>query len=96
LLTFPNVSPAAFALVLDQLSKEGTHITSNAQNIGGKGRYEFIGHHFPLGDIRASATFDGASVTVDAVYPKVWESAIGERIGKSIEAAQKQVAGEAA
>lgn len=93
MLTFPNVTPAAFALVLDQLRKEGStvralgftppDVTMN---------YEIIGRHIPLGNIRANVAFDGATVTVDVVQPKAWESTIGERIGKSIEAAKRTVA----
>ena len=93
MLTFPNVTPAAFALVLDQLRKEGSEVRAigfTPPDVAMS--YEITGHHWPLGDIRAYVAFDGATVTVDVVQPKSWESTIGERIGKSIEAAQKQVA----
>lgn len=95
MLTFNNVSPAAFALVLDQLRKEGSEVERTTDLAGPQG-YLIIGHHWPLGDIRANVAYDGATVTVDVVQPKAWESTIGERIGKSIEAAQRDVAGETA
>lgn len=96
MLTFPNVSPAAFALVLDQLRKEGSEVKQT--NPGGAYPilHTITGHHWPLGDIRANVTYDGGTVTVDVVKPKAWESTIGERIGKSILAAQRTVAGESA
>ncbi len=102
MLTFPNVSPAAFAIVRDQLRKEGSEVARCSVSVAGMSpelfleEYTITGHHWPLGDIRANVAFDGATVTVDVVQPKAWESTIGERIGKSIEAAQKQVAGETA
>ncbi len=95
MLSFPNVSPAAFALVLDQLRKEGSSVIHAFTN-DNTSHYSITGHHWPLGDINAHVAFDGATVTVDVVQPKSWESAIGERIGKSIEAAQRTVAGESA
>lgn len=97
MLTFPNVTPAAFALVLDQLRKEGSEVFKCAVSMIGdamRETYTITGHHWPLGDICAHVAYDGATVTVDVVQPKAWESTIGERIGKSIEAAQKQLAGE--
>lgn len=94
MLTFPNVTAAAFALVLDQLRKEGSEVTQTGPTWCES--YTITGHHWPLGDIRANVAFDGATVTVDVVQPKSWESTIGERIGKSIEAAKRTVAGETA
>lgn len=98
MLTFPNVTPAAFAIVLDQLRKEGSTVepTGAVNMLPNGGKYTITGHHWPLGDIRANVAFDGATVTVDVVQPKSWEHTIGERIGKSIEAAKRVVAGETA
>lgn len=105
MLTFPNVTPAAFALVLDQLRKEGSSVVgpkgplfgAEALSVGHTEgaypiEYTITGHHWPLGDIRANIAFDGATVTVDVVKPEAWEKQIGERIGKSIEAAKRTVA----
>lgn len=93
MLTFPNVTPAAFALVLDQLRKEGSSVTrTTTDQLGPDDRYLITGHHWPLGDIRANIAFDGATVTVDVVQPKSWESTIGGRIGEAIQVAQRQAA----
>lgn len=102
MLTFPNVTPAAFAIVLDQLRKEGSSVeryTVSSAAISPElflEEYTITGHHWPLGDIRANVVFDGATVTVDVAKPSAWESVIGERIGKSIEAAKRTVAGDTA
>src|SRR6185369_14607912 len=97
MLTFPNVTPAAFALVLTQLREEGSKIEKIGSFIGRLATnvsddtetqyWRITGHHWPLGDIRANVAYDGGTVTVDVVQPKAWEQTIGERIGKSIEAA---------
>lgn len=96
-LTFPNVSPAVFALVLDQLRKEGSSVD---QQCGINGpfelapqQYTITGHHWPLGDIRANVAFDGATVTVDVVQPKAWEHSIAGKIQDAISAAKRRVDG---
>lgn len=91
MLTYPNVTPAVFALVLDQLRKEGSSVTEipTAEGLEGTYYYTVTGHHWPLGDIRANVAFDGAMVTVDVVKPKDWEHTIGGKIQDAISAAQK-------
>lgn len=96
MLTFPNVSPAVFALVLDQLRKEGSQVReadSNNAAIKQVNQYLITGHHWPLGDIRANVAYDGNTVTVDVVKPSVWESQIGGRIEDAISDAKRKVAG---
>jgi hypothetical protein len=93
MLTFPNVTPAAFAIVLTQLREEG----SKVEQLSDDGmNFKISGHHWPLGDIVAAVTYVRDTVTVQVVKPSSWEQTIGERIGKSIEAAQRKVAGESA
>jgi hypothetical protein len=94
-LTFPNVTPAVFALVLDQLRREGSEIEMASYKPPDE-QYTITGHHWPLGDIRANVAFDGATVTVDVVQPKSWESSIGGKIQDAISAAKRAVAGESA
>ena len=102
MLTFPNVTPAVFALVLDQLRKEGSEVTKGPPAPRHDGvcsewnaTYTITGHHWPLGDIRANVAFDGATVTVDVVQPKSWEHAIGSKIQDAISDAKKRVDGSA-
>ncbi len=94
MLTFPNVTPAAFALVLDQLRKEGSRVVDvpSVDAFEGTFRYLITGHHWPLGDIRANVAFDGATVTVDVVQPKAWEHAVGAKVQEAIDDARRRVA----
>lgn len=86
MLTFPNVTPEVFALVLDQLRTEATveQVSSNG--------YMVNGHHWALGHIRTSVTFDGSLVTVIVLQPERWEDKIGGRIRDAITLAQQAVA----
>lgn len=95
MLSFLNVTPAVFALVLDQLRREGSEVkdSANPDAFSGTCCYTITGHHWPLGDIRANVAFDGTTVTVDVVKPKDWEHAIGGKIQDAISDAKKRVAG---
>ena len=109
MLTFPNVTPAAFALVLDQLRKEGSSVigphgpafNSQAVTAGQTEtmwpvQYTITGEHFPLGKITANVSYDGSTVHVDVVKPKAWEHAIGSKLQDAISDAKRQVTGESA
>lgn len=93
MLTFPNVTPAAFALVLDQLRKEGSSVERTTMVPSFGDTFEITGHHWPLGDIRANVAFDGATVYVDVVKPKDWEHAIGSKLQDAISDAKRRVSG---
>ena|ERR1700676_5202444 len=90
MLTFPNVTPQVFALVLDQLRTEATVSGPSVGGLSGKNIYTIEGNGIKANVLR----WDTGEVNID-VLKKPWyvpESVIASKIRDAITLAQQAVA----